>query len=177
MPAKATKPAAKPAGKPAAKKAEITGKKNQGKQEIKALKTDRKAKKATKAIRPKTGVAKKRKIHTSVTFHRPKTLHIARKTRPGKSSVTQRKLDSFRIIRYPHTSEKAMKKIEDDNTLVFIVDIHANKKQIRAAMKKAYNIKPIRVNTLIRPDGKKKAFVKLSRTDDALDVANKIGIV
>ena len=38
------------------------------------------------------------------------------------------------------TTESAMKKIEDNNTLVFIVDIHANKPQIRAAVKKMYEV-------------------------------------
>lgn len=33
-----------------------------------------------------------------------------------------------------------MKKIEDNNTLVFIVDIKANKPQIRAAVKKMYEV-------------------------------------
>lgn len=38
------------------------------------------------------------------------------------------------------TTESAMKKIEDNNTLVFIVDILANKPQIRAAVKKMYEV-------------------------------------
>lgn len=33
------------------------------------------------------------------------------------------------------------------------------------------------VNTLIRPDGQKKAYVKLTSDFDALDVANRIGII
>ena len=33
------------------------------------------------------------------------------------------------------------------------------------------------VNTLIRPDGVKKAYVKLTGDHDALDVANRIGII
>ena len=33
-----------------------------------------------------------------------------------------------------------MKKIEDNNTLVFIVDILANKPQIKAAVKKMYDV-------------------------------------
>ncbi len=33
------------------------------------------------------------------------------------------------------------------------------------------------VNTLIRPDGQKKAYVKLTADFDALDVANRIGII
>jgi large subunit ribosomal protein L23Ae len=32
--------------------------------------------------------------------------------------------------RYPLTTESAMKKIEDNNTLVFIVDVRSNKRQI-----------------------------------------------
>ena len=40
-----------------------------------------------------------------------------------------------------------------------------------------YEIKVEKVNTLIRPDGVKKAYVKLKPDFEALDVANKIGII
>lgn len=43
-----------------------------------------------------------------------------------------------------------MKKIEDNNTLVFIVDKRANKPQIKMAVNKLYNIQVSKVNTLIR---------------------------
>lgn len=68
-----------------------------------------------------------------------------------------------------------MKKIEEHNTLVFIVDIKANKRQIREAVKRLYDVQAAKVNTLIRPDGKKKAYVRLTSDFDALDVANKVG--
>ena len=70
-----------------------------------------------------------------------------------------------------------MKKIEDTNTLVFIVDIRANKPQIKTAVKKLYNIDVQKVNSLITPMGEKKAYVRLAADYDALDVANKIGII
>ena len=35
----------------------------------------------------------------------------------------------------------------------------------------------LQVNTLIRPDGTKKAYVRLTPDHDALDVANRIGII
>ncbi|EPQ02828.1 60S ribosomal protein L23a [Myotis brandtii] len=70
-----------------------------------------------------------------------------------------------------------MKKIEDNNTLVFIVDVKANTHQIKQAVKKLYDIDVAKVNTLIRPDGKKKAYVRLAPDYDALDVSNKIGII
>ena len=43
-----------------------------------------------------------------------------------------------------------MKKIEDNNTLVFIVDKRANKPLIKQAVKKLYDIEVAKVNTLIR---------------------------
>ena len=67
-----------------------------------------------------------------------------------------------------------MKKIEDNNTLVFIVDRRANKPQVKAAVQRLYSVKVIKVNSMIRPDGKKKAFVRLAADCDALDVANKV---
>jgi large subunit ribosomal protein L23Ae len=120
----------------------------------------------------------KRKIRTSVHFHRPKTLRKARQPKyPRKSAPRVNKLDKYAIIKHPLTTESAMKKIEDTNTLVFIVDIRANKPQIKTAVKSLYDIDVAKVNTLIRPDGQKKAYVRLAPDYDALDVANKIGII
>jgi hypothetical protein len=41
-------------------------------------------------------------------------------------------------------------------------------------VKKLYDVQAAKVNTLIRPDGKKKAYVRLTADHDALDVANKV---
>jgi heme-binding NEAT domain protein len=43
-----------------------------------------------------------------------------------------------------------MKKIEENNTLVFITDLKANKRQIKDAVKKLYDVQAAKVNTLIR---------------------------
>jgi large subunit ribosomal protein L23Ae len=43
-----------------------------------------------------------------------------------------------------------MKKIEENNTLVFIVDVKANKRQIKLALKKLYDVDTVKINTLIR---------------------------
>ena len=43
-----------------------------------------------------------------------------------------------------------MKKIEEHNTLVFIVDVRSNKRQIKEAVKKLYDVQAAKVNTLIR---------------------------
>merc|ERR1712003_76755 len=137
-----------------------------------------KANNAAKAALKGKNQLRKKKVRTSVHFKRPKTLRLARNPKcPTKSTSRQPRLDQFSTIKHPLTTESAMKKIEDNNTLVFIVDIHANKPQIRAAVKKMYEVEIQKVNTLIRPDGAKKAYVKLAADYDALDVANKIGII
>jgi len=43
-----------------------------------------------------------------------------------------------------------MKKIEEHNTLVFVVDVKANKYQIKQAIKKLYDVDVLKINTLIR---------------------------
>ena len=98
-----------------------------------------------------------------------------------------------------------MKKIEENNTLVFICDVKANKRQIKAALKTLYDVDCVKVNTLVRyvnltnlegtisggigslladcaithrPDGSKKAYARLTPDADALDIAaTKLNIV
>ena len=119
------------------------------------IKKDRKQKRAKaleaakKLKQGKTVTAKK--IRTRIQFRRPKTLKLPRKPKYDRKSIPNRpKLDQFSIIKYPLTSESVMKKIEDHNTLVFIVDLRANKRQIRHAAEKLYNVKIEKVNTLVR---------------------------
>nr|XP_034379565.1 60S ribosomal protein L23a-like [Arvicanthis niloticus] len=137
-----------------------------------------KALKAKKAVLKGVHSHKKKKIQTSPTFQRPKTLWLQRQPKyPRKSAPRRNKLDYYVIIKFPLITESATKKIEDNNTLVFIVDVKANKHQIKQAAKKRYDIDVAKVNTLIRPDGEKKAYVGLAPDYGAVDVANKIGII
>merc|ERR1712046_263841 len=116
--------------------------------------------------------------HFKTHFYRPKTLRLLRNPKYSKRSVPRvNKLDQYQILKFPLTTESAMKKIEDNNTLVFIVDTLANKRQIKQAVTDLHDIQCQKVNTLIRPDGQKKAYVRLTTDYDALDVANRIGII
>ncbi|XP_058794337.1 large ribosomal subunit protein uL23 [Phymastichus coffea] len=177
------KPAAKPATKPAAKTVASKPKKNVQAQKKtpkggKPAQPVQKALKAQKKILKGTQGSRVRKIRTSVHFHRPKTFRPPRNPKyPRKSVPSRSRMDAVNIIKYPLTTEASMKKIEDNNTLVFIVHTGANKFHIKSSVKKLYDVDVLKVNTLIRPDGKKKAYVRLTRDYDALDVANKIGII
>jgi len=145
---------------------------------VKDTKAAQKARKAAKDL--VAGVYKKKttKVFFKPKFHRPKTLRLLRNPKYSRRSVPRlNKLDQYQILKFPLTTESAMKKIEDNNTLVFIVDTRANKRQITEAVRRMYEIKTAKVNTLVRPDGSKKAYVRLTTDYDALDVANKIGII
>ncbi|KAL8933736.1 MAG: hypothetical protein Q9211_005620 [Gyalolechia sp. 1 TL-2023] len=122
---------------------------------------------------------KVRKVRLSTTFHRPKTLQLSRSPKyPRKSIPHEPRLDAHKVIINPLNTESAMKKIEENNTLVFICDVKANKRQIRDALKKLYDVDCVKINTLIRPDGTKKAYARLTPDVDALDIAaTKLSIV
>ena len=112
---------------------------------------DAKAKAAKKAALHGTHAHAARKVRYSVSFHRPKTLRLPRNPKyPRKSIPHAPRMDQFRTIVSPLNTESAMKKIEEHNTLVFIVDIRANKRQIKDAVKKLYDVQAAKVNTLIR---------------------------
>ncbi|KAI9677644.1 MAG: 60S ribosomal protein L25 [Caeruleum heppii] len=145
----------------------------------KPTKASGKASAAAKATLRGVHSTKLRKVRHSTTFHRPKTLQLSRSPRyPRKSIPHAPRLDEHKVIVHPLNTESAMKKIEENNTLVFIVDVKANKRQIREALRKLYDVECVKINTLIRPDGSKKAYARLTPDVDALDIAaTKLAIV
>ncbi|KAH9048727.1 ribosomal protein L23, N-terminal domain-containing protein [Lactarius hengduanensis] len=144
----------------------------------KTSKPETKAKTAKKAALQGVHSHSSRKKRTSVSFHRPKTLRLPRDPKYQRKSVPHApRMDQFRTIVSPLNTESAMKKIEEHNTLVFLVDIKANKRQIKDAVKKTVGGSSREGEHVIRPDGKKKAYVRLTSDHDALDVANKIGFI
>ncbi|KAF7185371.1 60S ribosomal protein L25 [Pseudocercospora fuligena] len=145
----------------------------------KSSKPSAKASAAAKATLRGVNSHKVTKVRKSTSFHLPKTLTLSRAPKyPRKSIPSQPRLDAGKVIIHPLNTESAMKKIEENNTLVFIVDVKANKRQIKEALKKLYDVECIKINTLIRPDGSKKAFARLTPDVDALDIAaTKLAIV
>ena len=139
------------------------------------------AKKIVKSNKKGAHQTKKHKVHTKVRFYRPNTLRLRRNPKYASSSKSLHAIkigvDKYDVIKYPLNTEKSMKKIEDENTIVFIVADRATKPQIKQAFQAIYNLKVRNVNTVVRPDGKKKAFIRLGAESDALNLANKIGII
>ncbi|VCW97014.1 unnamed protein product [Gulo gulo] len=133
-----------------------------------------KAEARAKALKAKKVVLKGVHSHTK----KRRTLRLRRQPKyPINSSSRRNELKHYAIIKFPQTTESAVKKIEDNNTLVFIVDVKANKHQIKQAVKKLYSMDMAKVNISIRTDGEKKAYVPWVPDYDILDVANEIGII
>jgi len=83
---------------------------------------DKKVKQAAKTAKKVTSTEqmRKRKMRSNVHFFRPKTLKQSRAPKaPKKSVFSSNKMDKYRTLKAPVTTEAAMKKIEEINTLVY----------------------------------------------------------
>ncbi|KAM5340239.1 LOW QUALITY PROTEIN: large ribosomal subunit protein uL23-like [Glossophaga mutica] len=139
-----------------------------------------KAKAKAKALKTKKAVLKGIHSHKEgegegirmpPTFRKPKTLQLRRQPKyPQKTAPRRNVLHHYAIIKIALTTKSAMKKIEDNSTPVFTVEVRANQHQIKQAVKKLCDVDVATVGTLIRPDGTKKA---LAPDYDASDVSNK----
>lgn len=76
----------------------------------------------------------------------------------------------------PITTEKAVKLIEIENTLIFLVDKRMKKPEIKKQFEKMFKVKIKRVNVLIRKN-KKYAYIKLDKKNPAIDIATKLGMI
>ena len=76
----------------------------------------------------------------------------------------------------PVTTEKAVRLIELQNTLVFEVDRRKAKTALKKEIEETFNVKIESINTLIRLN-KKYAYVRLVAKNPAIDVATKLGMI
>jgi len=76
----------------------------------------------------------------------------------------------------PITTEKAIRLIELNNTLVIEAERKDSKKNIKKEIEEIFNVKVDSINTLIRAN-KKIAYVKLNGKNPAIDIATKLGMI
>ncbi len=80
------------------------------------------------------------------------------------------------VIKYLLNTEKAIRLIHDNNTIIAIVDEKATKNQIKEYIEKEWNVKVEKVRTA-NIKGKKKAYIKIVKDEKAINIANKYGII
>lgn len=119
-------------------------------------------------------------VRSALRFYKPHTLKVASKPKYLRSTSSLKlpaKFDKYSVLVQPLNTEKANKAMTERNTLTFVAHNLANKVQIKRAFKDIFGVSPRSVNTLVRPDGKKKAFIRLRPEDEAVSIASKIGII
>jgi len=80
------------------------------------------------------------------------------------------------VIKYPISTEKGIKLMETENKLIFVVENNSSKKEIKKAVEIMFSVKVESVNTFVN-QGKKKAYVKISKATPAINVATQLGLI
>ena len=86
-------------------------------------------------------------------------------------------MNSQDVIKHPLSTEKSIRLMEAENKLVFVITYNANKADVKSAVEEMFNVKVIKVNTLVTRKGQKRAYVKLSPETPALNVATDLGLM
>ncbi|HLD19066.1 MAG TPA: 50S ribosomal protein L23 [Candidatus Nanoarchaeia archaeon] len=81
------------------------------------------------------------------------------------------------VLKYPVSTEKAIRLMESQNKIVFVVDRKSNKNDVQRAFELMFKVKVTDVKTVITPEGKKRAYIKLSAESPALDIATQLGMM
>ena len=84
--------------------------------------------------------------------------------------------DPNTIIIRPVVTEASLEAVDNENKLIFFVDRKANKNTIKWAVETLYDVVVVKINTMITPDGRKKALVKLAPEYNAGEVATQLGV-
>lgn len=74
-------------------------------------------------------------------------------------------------------TEVASRMLEAENKLVFVVNLKASRNDVKNAVEELYEVRVDKVNVMVTPRGKKKAFVKLHPDYKAVDIAIRLGIL
>ncbi len=84
-------------------------------------------------------------------------------------------MDPYNIILHPYVTEKTMRQMEKNNALDFVVRRDSNKRQIKQAVEKMFDVKVKAVNTRISKEGKH-ALVIFMPEFKAEDIGMRIGV-
>ena len=86
-------------------------------------------------------------------------------------------MDAYNIIKYPLSTEKSIRLMESENKLIFVVNKKTTKKEIKKAIEQMFKVEVVDVNTFISPEGEKRAYVRFSQKNPAIDIATQMGLM
>lgn len=91
--------------------------------------------------------------------------------------VYSNKMDIYKIIKYPLSTEKSIRLMESENKLIFVVNKKATKKEIKKAIEEMFKVEVINVNMFVNAEGEKRAYIKFSSKNPAIDIATQMGLM
>ena len=86
-------------------------------------------------------------------------------------------MEQYTIIKHVLSTEKSIRLMELENKLIFVVNNKATKKEIKKAIEQMFKVKIENVNTFVNADGEKRAYVKFSPKNPAIDIATQLGLM
>ena len=86
-------------------------------------------------------------------------------------------MDKGQIIKHLVATEKATIQIDDESKLQFIVDIRANKNEIKDAVEMVFETPVKNIRTMITFKGEKKAIIDLNEEGKAREIGTSLGIL
>lgn len=85
--------------------------------------------------------------------------------------------DAYEIIKAPLSTEKAIRSIEFENKITFIVNPKATKAEVKRAVEEKFKVTVASVNLQNSIKGRKIAYVKLGGESLASDVSADLGLI
>jgi len=78
---------------------------------------------------------------------------------------------------YPLATEKAIRMIESNNVITFIISEKATKSGVRKEFQEKFKSKAKNIRIVHTTDGTKKAYITLPKEQPAIDVATQLGLM
>jgi large subunit ribosomal protein L23 len=81
------------------------------------------------------------------------------------------------VLKYPVSTEKAIRMLESDNVITFVADMKATRSKIKKEIEDRFKVKVKDVRIVIDAKGRKKAYIRLNKEYPAIDIATQLGLM
>tara|TARA_Y100000310_G_C20117447_1_gene549920 strand:+ start:101 stop:436 length:336 start_codon:yes stop_codon:yes gene_type:complete len=102
---------------------------------------------------------------------------VGKEEEPVVPIVVEDRFDAYEVIKFPLSTEKAIRQIEFDNKITFVVHSRATKVDVKRAVEELFKVKVVKINIQNSFNGQKKAYVKLSSAYLASDISGDLGLI
>ncbi len=86
-------------------------------------------------------------------------------------------VDARSVVLYPVSGDKALRRMEMENKLIFAVARTADKRTVKKAVEDLYGVKVAKLNVVHAGQGIKKAYVQLTAEYSAEEIATRLGVL